>query len=229
MVNKKTEKFYEIPDTSIPRLPAFAPPEGFAYGKVTSVTSAVRTNETEVKADAKVEKADKPTIPAQKGTPAKADARPADPAPAKAEAADGDKVPRAKGYKVPKGYNLPNEGKTLGEVLDANQTLGVHLLRDLSGKTDGKKMPVFTPPDQGRREGRQRRQIPAGQPLGSKRQIDFLKGVSLDTPFYYKLNTSLESVKLQGHEKCARGAVFFDLLSIRVSYFATSKEHSYYI
>ncbi len=39
----------------------------------------------------------------------------------------------------------------------------------------------------------------------------------------------LESIKLQGRDKGARGAVFFDLLPFGVSYFATTKEFTYYI
>ena len=52
-----------------------------------------------------------------------------------------ENIAAARKYLIPTGYGLPNEGKALGEVLDASQKLGTHVLRILAGRIDGMAIP----------------------------------------------------------------------------------------
>jgi hypothetical protein len=50
-----------------------------------------------------------------------------------------EKINQAKGYAVPMGHNLPSEGKTYREILEASQVVGLQTLKLIAGRAEGIK------------------------------------------------------------------------------------------
>jgi hypothetical protein len=143
IVEKKTDKIYIIPKTSIPMLPPEALPKGFTYGRVATPPAAAKAPAAApaaVKAPAAAAEVKAPAVADLKAAAANVATPPPAPAAKVARSVD-ENIAAARKYLIPTGYGLPNEGKALGEVLDASQKLGTHVLRILAGRIDGMAIP----------------------------------------------------------------------------------------